>query len=114
VLSQSVIARAEDTLQRSVTSAFAKSRSHAAANRLIQSFRTLSTAARVRLSGVALLTFVVVHLGWRFAMPAGAAPAMPLAVWAWLALIALSLILAPRALVHAWRAHRNLRLREPD
>jgi hypothetical protein len=114
LISQSVIARTEDAVQRTVTSAFAQSRSHAAATGLIRSFRSLSTAPRLRLSGIALLTFIVVHVGWRFVMPAGVAPAMPITAWLWLALVALTLILAPEGLVRAWHARRSRRVQAHD
>lgn len=108
VLSQSAAARAERALRRRIGSAFAHSRSRDAGRRLIASFRALPAAAQVRLSGCALLAFVVLHVAWRFAMPIGTAPATPMAAWMWLALVAATLVIAPESLARAWRRHRGL------
>ena len=112
VLSHSAAARVERALQRAVASAFVQSRSHAIGRRLLESFRALPAPARLQLSGIALLVFVVVHVAWRYVMPASASPALPMALWVWLILLAAALTTAPAALVRAWRQYPELRRRQ--
>jgi hypothetical protein len=111
-LSRSAAAAISRSVFDAVSVAFRRSSTKAAAAGIGQAVSALPSAQQVRLGGIALLAFVVVHLALLTAVPASVAPAMPLLLWALVALVALLLITAANPLVRAWHARRRGGLRQ--
>jgi hypothetical protein len=91
--------------QRAVRNAYDTSQLRAVCIGIQRSWQECESP-RVRLAGLALLSFVAVHTALLFRIPSNVAPVMPAGLWLVVALFAAVLITLPDALVRAWQVRR--------